>query len=211
VSIVDTKSFLDSLKNLKTSIKLESYDDEPNAYGTVLDTSVEPIVINSPVIARIKTSNSSSTAQTTTTRLLSKTSRIKLWKPNEINEFTNENRVPKSGKPLNRSEISNYRRAVSTSFKNRQNILTTPEIENKNNLSRVFQDLNLNPNLSPLLVHAKDKNLANERTFNNHDESDAEQLWTLTNSDDFDDKYPRNPPTTPNNPIKVIITSKEKP
>jgi hypothetical protein len=215
LSIVDTKSFLNSLKNLKTSVKLENFDNEPNAsFGAVLATPLannEQIInVSSAGYSRLKTASSTTTGQSNTTRVLSKTSRIKLWKPNEINEFTNENRLAKSGKVVTRENDSNgYRRAAHTSFNVRQHVVsTTPDLENKNNLNRVFQDLNLNPNLSPLLIKAKDNEKSSKTQ---HEDSDSEQLWSLTNSDDFDDKYPRNPPTTPINPLfKVIITSKEK-
>ena len=218
LSIVDTKSFIQSLRNLKTTIKVDTNvnDDDSSSYYS--SNLLEPTV---------STMNSNRTRVKTTgqTRVLSKTSRIKLWRPDEISNFENENSSVKSRQtvlPAKKSLTSlEFKVAISSSSVSSSSSSKSPESVNKNNLARVFQDLKLNPNLSPLLIQSKEtgskqvmetptidvREVAREKEAENND-----NLWHFTNSDIvFEDKYPTNPPTTPTNPLfKVVITSRDK-
>jgi hypothetical protein len=172
--------------------------------------------------------------------LLSKSSRIKLWKPNEINKFTNENMEKCRQIQVKRGPRKENDASSDMTFRNM--LIKTELVKSKaslnSNLAKVFKDLKLNPNLSPLLYQDQNRHdnkiinslenvssppssrdsgaspryLNSNNNSGNKNNSDAsyDNLWSYTNSDILFEDSIKNPPSTPQPLLKVTFFKKSK-
>lgn len=220
-SPLDSKTFFTTLNRLKTSVKLENLNDEIE--------NLEKIEIfnnlNSPNLDK------------PSRVLLSKSSRIKLWKPNEINKFTNENMEKCRQIQVKRGPRKENDANSDMTFRNM--LIKTELVKSKaslnSNLAKVFKDLKLNPNLSPLLY--QDQNRHDNKIINslenvssppssrdsgasprylnsngnkNNSDGSYDNLWSYTNSDILFEDSIKNPPSTPQPLLKVTFLKKSK-